>query len=937
MPRPRQACRAARWACWLVWSFSFGACPLPAATYYVATNGVDGNSGSLGAPWATISHATSTLAAGDTVLIRGGTYRETVTISKSGSSSSKPITYQAYPGEVPVISCANIYSNWTWDTTASPNAWTIPWTANLQSTTVTNFASGNWTALRPEMVIFNGQVQWAVGTRAQLTNGAFFVNGPSTSPTAIYALFPSNAPPAGNTVEIAARTHALIDNAAYVVIDGLTFRYACNACHDLMVQMNSGAQHVLFQNNTVEWANAGGVYAAGSYNVFSNNLVQCNGQMGFSGAGNNQFWTGNQIISNNWKLYNPGWEAGGGKWVHASYCTFRGERSACNKGPGIWFDIANNNNLIERCSIYSNMIAGIQLELNAVAFTIQNNVIYGTQLLPGYPNKYASGITMLDASYNNIINNTIYGCAADGIYLYADTRVSNASGNNSIVNNIIAFNSQAVSGSGGNGYQLYISGQTSAEALSNNQNGNVYWRGSSPRTTFYLYGHSPSSTDSLATWRSWTGGDANSLEQDPLLSNSSLPTGFYLTSGSPARALGVTPPVSVTNDYLGNPRPVTGADAGAVQYIPPPLGFSGQPLPLQRFVGGNAFFSATVTSGSSNTFQWFLNSTPIAGATNSTLLLSNLTSAQAGNYSLGVSNATFVATSLPAQLSVWTPDSYAAAVLATVPAAYWRLNESNGPTVFDCLSTNNGTASAAVIFDVTGAIPNDLDTACHFDASNSDKVDVGYNPALNSSAFSFECWARVTGGSNTTASPLTSRNAPTTQGYYVQVSSNNVWKFCSGTGINNLWHTLSGPTVTPGRWTHLAGTYSGTGKTFYVNGLSVASATVQFVPNTNAPLRLGAGVTEGSGSDFFSGDVDEVAVYGYALSAAQVQTHYQAAFLPETLSIAPANGGLEATWLGGTLQAAASLTGPWTVVTNAVPPWVFAPATNQQFFRIRIP
>jgi hypothetical protein len=276
-------------------------------------------------------------------------------------------------------------------------------------------------------------------------------------------------------------------------------------------------------------------------------------------------------------------------------------------------------------------------------------------------------------------------------------------------------------------------------------------------------------------------------------------------------------------------------------------------------------------------------------------------------------------------------------VLAASPAAYWRLDETNGPTVFDCLSTNNGTASAAVIFDVPGAFPNDIDAACHFDASNSDKVDAGYNPALNSSAFSFECWARVTGGSNTTASPLTSRNAPLTQGYYFQASSNSVWQFCSGTGINNLWHTLSGPSVTPGRWTHLAGTYSGTSKNFYVNGLPVASANVQFAPNTNAPLRLGAGVSEGSGNDFFSGDVDEVAVYGYALSTAQVQAHYQAAFPSETLSIAPTNGGVQLTWLGGTLQAAASPNGPWTVVTNAVSLWVVVPATNQQFFRLRIP
>ena len=98
--------------------------------------------------------------------------------------------------------------------------------------------------------------------------------------------------------------------------------------------------------------------------------------------------------------------------------------------------------------------------------------------------------------------------------------------------------------------------------------------------TFYLDGQS--GTDSLTTWQSWTGQDAHSAQEDPLLANL-LPTGFYLAVSSPARALGVTPPVAVTNDFLGNPRPSTGADAGAVQYIPPPLAFSAQPLPLRRF------------------------------------------------------------------------------------------------------------------------------------------------------------------------------------------------------------------------------------------------------------------------------------------------------------------------------------------------------------------
>src|ERR1051325_7473065 len=50
-----------------------------ATTYYVSTSGSDGNNGtSLSTPWRTINKAAQTMVAGDTVYIRGGTYRESV-------------------------------------------------------------------------------------------------------------------------------------------------------------------------------------------------------------------------------------------------------------------------------------------------------------------------------------------------------------------------------------------------------------------------------------------------------------------------------------------------------------------------------------------------------------------------------------------------------------------------------------------------------------------------------------------------------------------------------------------------------------------------------------------------------------------------------------------------------------------------------------------
>src|SRR5262245_53882464 len=45
-----------------------------AATYYVAPGGSDSAAGSQAAPWATIAHAQSVAAPGDTVYFRAGTY-----------------------------------------------------------------------------------------------------------------------------------------------------------------------------------------------------------------------------------------------------------------------------------------------------------------------------------------------------------------------------------------------------------------------------------------------------------------------------------------------------------------------------------------------------------------------------------------------------------------------------------------------------------------------------------------------------------------------------------------------------------------------------------------------------------------------------------------------------------------------------------------------
>lgn len=76
-----------------------------AAVYHVSPAGCDTNAGTEALPWLTVQKAASSVAPGDTVLIRNGQYKEHVVITRSGAPG-KPITFANYPGHAPEINAA---------------------------------------------------------------------------------------------------------------------------------------------------------------------------------------------------------------------------------------------------------------------------------------------------------------------------------------------------------------------------------------------------------------------------------------------------------------------------------------------------------------------------------------------------------------------------------------------------------------------------------------------------------------------------------------------------------------------------------------------------------------------------------------------------------------------------------------------------------------
>jgi hypothetical protein len=89
------------------------------AEFFVSPTGDDAAAGSIEHPFATIQRAQQAAAPGDTVLIRGGTYRMQesqivrrkdiyayITVLERSGTLGMPITYRAYNDEKPVFDCS---------------------------------------------------------------------------------------------------------------------------------------------------------------------------------------------------------------------------------------------------------------------------------------------------------------------------------------------------------------------------------------------------------------------------------------------------------------------------------------------------------------------------------------------------------------------------------------------------------------------------------------------------------------------------------------------------------------------------------------------------------------------------------------------------------------------------------------------------------------
>jgi hypothetical protein len=308
--------------------------------------------------------------------------------------------------------------------------------------------------------------------------------------------------------------------------------------------------------------------------------------------------------------------------------------------------------------------------------------------------------------------------------------------------------------------------------------------------------------------------------------------------------------------------------------------FYAQPHGASRFVGENVSFSADADGAQPLSLQWQKDGANISGATNFSLLLTNLQVSDAGSYSLLVTNAIGSSNSAPAVLTV------SGFNIANTVANY-RFDENTGSTAADSSGNGNTGSLINMPFDDSEWIPGRISGALSFNADffGDDYVNVPDAPTINFNAnpvLSISAWVRGPSAQTNGAGIVVKGTGSGGEQYAIDVNINQVatpaYRFYvrSSAGVSTDCTT---PVVPNGRWQHLVAVYNGPIglMQFYVNGQLVASVPgpTSLLPNTHE-LSIG-NRQSGAATSYnrpFTGVIDDVRLYNHALTSDEVQQIY---------------------------------------------------------------
>jgi hypothetical protein len=216
--------------------------------------------------------------------------------------------------------------------------------------------------------------------------------------------------------------------------------------------------------------------------------------------------------------------------------------------------------------------------------------------------------------------------------------------------------------------------------------------------------------------------------------------------------------------------------------------------------------------------------------------------------------------------------AYVASVLADSPLAYYRKGEASGTTMVDASGNGrDGVYSGGFTLGTAGAT-TDGDTQVTYNGSTG-KATVADAAWMNPTFLTVEAFVMQpsSSGEKMIASRDAGGSSRQWQFYWANTRklSANVWR------QDGVFQSIQSVALTNGVTYHSALTWDGTTEILYVNG--VLAASVAFA-GTNLKSVSGQPINVANllGSEFWLGTIDELAIYGTALSGTRIAAHYAA-------------------------------------------------------------
>ncbi len=229
---------------------------------------------------------------------------------------------------------------------------------------------------------------------------------------------------------------------------------------------------------------------------------------------------------------------------------------------------------------------------------------------------------------------------------------------------------------------------------------------------------------------------------------------------------------------------------------------------------------------------------------------------------------------------VLTP-SYPSTVLADGPTLYWRLSETEGATAVDAAGSFDGAYHGTVGFEAGTYSMCGEEQSIWLDGTSTyitGSTDAAFALA-STGRKTFEFWVYPV---DTTERETIFHRGSAAAGYDYSI----YWEdgeigatVSTSAGIERIHATSGSNTVPTEGLRHIVVTLDDTTDEveFFVDGISTAATTTAWTGSSTSqdtdPIVIGR--NDETGDDYFSGGLDEVAIYDHILSPLQVAAHYQ--------------------------------------------------------------